>query len=83
MNTCGSSYKKSSVACSIRNKTSGDPCTEVTAAMPKVFALWEWELESDPNYTPITQSQNRDGGQQALQQKAQHLETLPEQITII
>ena len=48
MNTCESSYKKSSVACGIRNKTSGDPCTEVTAAMPRVFALWE--LESDPNY---------------------------------
>ena len=47
MNTCESSYKKYSVACSIRNKTSGEPCTEVTAAMPRVFALWE--LESDPN----------------------------------
>ena len=48
MNTCEISYKKGSVACGIRRKTNGDPRTEVTAQMPRVFALWE--LESDPNY---------------------------------
>ena len=48
MNTCEISYKKGSVACGIRSKTNGDPRTEVTAQMPRVFALWE--LESDPNY---------------------------------
>ena len=49
MNTYESSYEKSSVAGGILSKTDGDPRTEVTAAMPKAFALWE--LESDPNYT--------------------------------
>ena len=48
MNTRGSSYKKSSVAGDILSKTNGDPRTDVTAVMPKVFALWEFE--SDPNY---------------------------------
>ena len=49
MNTCASSYKKSSVAHVTRSKINGDPRKEqmMTAAIRGTSALWE--LESDPN----------------------------------
>ena len=50
MNTCASSYKKSSVARVVRRKINGDPRKEqmMTATIQGAFALWK--LESDPNY---------------------------------
>ena len=68
MNTCGSSYKKSSVACVVRSKTQGDPRKKLVRRPRQSWRLlhygnWNltpillWELESDPNtHDPNTQT---------------------------